>query len=183
MQRHLRVLRGRLDRPRSAAVPEMLRLSNNPIVNVDPLDLVVSRGKIECQNAGGASLDVDVVFAARSRKRTHVGTRGVLYRRSVRPQIHERERMQKTAQYPEFAAESGATASGTVRRSIAAVLMAGCKRIIQVVEHAAAGEHEIPGLLKIELVILAVKAGLIAGQSQIQAVVPVHSGRESIVKV
>ena len=101
----------------------------------------------------------------------------------IGPQIDERKRAQEIAQDSKLVAKRGAAAAGAVWRCVGAILVARVERIVEMIENAAAREHEIPGLAQIGGVFVAQESSLIIRERLAKTVVGEHDLRIRIVKI
>ncbi len=80
-------------------------------------------------------------------------------------------------------AERRAAAAGAVRLEVLPVFVAGREGIIERVENAAAGEHEVPRLAAIGVIVAAEEAGFVVGDRFVEAVVQRDSVGIGVVKI
>jgi hypothetical protein len=98
-------------------------------------------------------------------------------------QVGERKRAQKVAQNSKLQAECRAAAAWTVWRGVRAIFVTGAEGIVEVIENAPAGEHEIPGLAEVGGVLVAQGSSFVIRTGGAHAVVGEHGLRISVAKI
>src|SRR6266568_2840261 len=101
----------------------------------------------------------------------------------VRSHFEERLAVEKFAENAKLLPEGLAAASGAIGFIVGAVFVSHAEGVIQRIEGAATGKHEVPRLAKIGFVVTTEEAGFVVGDRLLQSIVGGGSFGEGIVEV
>ena len=139
----------------SAAILKLLSFCCFSCRYADPLSRVVPWRKIQVHfhRTLAVKIESKVTFHIRKGLRDNPGC--MLDGLEMGSQVGERKRAQKVAQNSKLLAECRAAAAWAVWRGVRAILVSGADGIVEVIENAPAGEHEIPGWAEVGGVLVA----------------------------